>query len=214
MPRKSSKRSDRPPSNEGVSPVDRLQAAEAKDVLERLLAAHPELKKEAEAHALEKAGAVAFESTAELLAMDLQDLDLDELGSRAGNHGVEYVDPGEAGWEACQEVLDPLIAELDRQLELGLEADAFETLKGIVLGLYLARKDQGAGCLAWAPDFPEQSAGEAVTHWWKAAQREPRTKGDRRKSFVAPLLEFIAKHVPEWKGSLERVVGTLGTPPR
>ena len=83
-----------------VHPSEKLQPDEAQHVLEQLLAAHPELKKEADAHALALARSDEFEGIAEWLDSDLRGLDLDELNDRAGDNGFGYLDPVDAGAEA------------------------------------------------------------------------------------------------------------------
>lgn len=191
-----------------AAPSERLLPGESALVLEKLLAAHPELRKEVNAVAIELAKASPFEATAESLADDLRGLDLDELNNHAGDHGDGYVDPSEAGYEACQEMLDPLLEEMDRQIELGLEADALETLKGIVLGLYMARNDKGDGCLAWAPDFPSDAAERAVSRWRDARSRTPAARSLAQKSLKV-LVKFVAEHAPEWNGRIERVAANL-----
>jgi len=192
-------------------PSEHLRSDESAFVLEKLLAAHPELQKEVNAQALELAKASAFEVTAEWLAENLRSLDLDELNDRAGDHGMGYVDPGDAGYEACQEVLDPLLEEMDRQVDLGLEADALETLKGIVLGLYLARKDQGDACLAWAGDFPSDAAELAVARWQDELSRAP-SPGNRTRKSRSTFLEFVTEHAPEWTEDLGRLLARRERP--
>jgi len=208
MAAKKPKPSQRRSVKKRAIPSEHLRPGESAFVLEKLLAAHPELEKEVNAEALELAKASAFEDTAKCLADDLRGLDVDELGDRAGDHGMGYVDPVDAGCEACQEVLDPLLEELGRQIKLGLEADALETLKGIALRLYMVRNDQGEGCLGWAEDFPSDAAGRAVAQWQSDKSRTRAAQSLAGKNLKA-LVEFVAEHAPEWKG-LSWVVAVKG----
>ena len=78
-----------------------------------------------------------------------------------------------------------------RRLDLGLEDEALDTCRGIVVGLYRARGSEAGGCLARVPDFPE-AAAESVLRLFR---REcPRTLAAR-----AFPPGFVARHAPEWK---------------
>ncbi len=73
------------------------------------------------------------------------------------------MEPAEAAWELLEEALQPFLHDLKRSIELGLESQAVEQCKGIVLGLY--RSDQKASTdhvLEWATDFPLEGAGDAM----------------------------------------------------
>lgn len=92
---------------------------------------------------------------------DLRSLDLDDLGDRAGQHRGGYTSPTEAAWELLQEAVDPFLADMKRQMELGLEREALEVCKGVVLGLYRIRNTRGDEFLGWAEDFPAEAADDA-----------------------------------------------------
>ncbi len=185
-----------------ISVLDCLKPGEAESVLRRLLAAHPDLGAEAEQIARSVLGEVSFESVAEEVEHAVRSLDLDDLNSRAGSHAWGYTEPSEAAWELLGEAVDPFLDDMQRQVELGLEAEALEICKGVVLGLYRLRKGtNGDGLLGWAPDFPAETAAHAVYTWRtggdtrkRVAQRDPR----KRPGFPQ---DFVEKFVPEW-GSL------------
>lgn len=147
-------------------------------------------------------GEVTFESVADDVERSLRSLDLDDLGGRAGRHRGSYTTPTEAAWELLQEAVDPVLANMKRQMELGLEADALETCKGLLLGLYRIRGMKGDEFLGWAPDFPADAAAHAVRI---LAGREDakRTKGN---GHAGPRLdpEFADKRVPEWRDLITR----------
>lgn len=121
--------------------LDRLNPREAATVLRRLLAAHPDLVAEAEQIAISLLGEVSFESVAGEVEYAVSSLDLDDLNSRAGSHAWGYTEPSEAAWELLEEAVAPFLEDMQRQIELGLETEALEICKGVVLGLYRLRKD-------------------------------------------------------------------------
>lgn len=185
-----------------VSVLDRLTPGEAAIVLRRLLAAHPDFVDEAEQIARSLLGEVSFESVADEVEHAVRSLDLDDLNSRAGSHAWGYTEPSEAAWELLGEAVDPFLDDMQRQMELGLEAEALEICKGVVLGLYRLHKERsGNAVLDWAPDFPAETAAHVVDTWRtggdtrkRVAQRAPR----KRPGFPQ---DFVEKFVPEW-GSL------------
>jgi hypothetical protein len=72
----------RPPRADSV--LERLEAHEARAILHRLLAAHPELQAEAEQTARLLLSRVSFESVAEDVEHALRSLDIDDLGAESG----------------------------------------------------------------------------------------------------------------------------------
>jgi hypothetical protein len=178
----------------GRSPLDMLQPGEAQEVLQALLKAHPELKKEAEAIARSWISDVSSEAVADDVEWELGSLGIDDLNSRAGEHAGGYTGPSEAAWELLQEAIAPIVSEMERQLDLGLERAALETCKGLILGLYAVRERESDGCLGWAPDFAEEAAGDVLRKW------HARRKG--RRSFPR---SFTGRKIPEWSHIVDRV---------
>lgn len=106
------------------------------------------------------------------------DIDMEGLGARGGRTIGGFVEPAEAAWELLDEALQPFLDDLKRSIELGLESQAVEQCKGIVLGLY--RSDQKASTdqvLEWAPDFPLEGACEVV-HLLERESRRPHGMAD------------------------------------
>jgi hypothetical protein len=132
----------------------------------------------------------------------VRDVGLDELGSRAGKHSWGYTEPGEAAWELLEERVSPFIDDLKRQFELGLEVEALEMCKGIVLGLYRVRNEQGGDVLQWAPDFPAETAAQAVATWRDGGDKKTAEKGRRERRIFPP--DFVNEFVPEWKALIDR----------
>ena len=189
--------------------LDKLQPSEAMVVLERLIAAHPEFRTEAEQIARSVLGTVSFESVADDVEDAVRQLDLDDLNGRAGRHSWGYTEPGEAAWELLEEAVEPFVDEMKRHLDLGLEAEALQICLGVVLGLYQLHNDTEAEFLSWAPDFPEEAAGNIVADWVKASK--PGTTGrGRGRNRAALLRKFVEQHVPEWPWIWDRVAGGKG----
>ena len=196
-------RARRARSSKPASVLERLAAGEAQAVLQRLLAAHADLRAEAEEIARGLLGEVTFESVADDVEHALRSLDLDDLGSRAGRHRGGYTSPTEAAWELLQEAVDPFLSDLKRQMELGLEVETVERCKGILLGLYRLRDTRGDEFLGWAEDFPAEAAVEAVRVL--AGGNQKAAAGTRR---ARPHFDeaFVDKHVPEWSDLIARVL--------
>jgi hypothetical protein len=186
--------------------LDGLQPGEAALVLRRLLAGHPELLSEAEAISRSTLGDLSFESIAGEVEDSIRAMDLDDLNGRAGRHSWGYTEPTEAAWELLEEAVEPFVEDMKRHLGLGLDEDALEICKGIVLGLYHCRDARGDEFLGWAEDFPSEAAGNAVAEWISAGRQGASHKqpGPNR---VLLLREFVDKHVPEWQWISKQVVG-------
>ena len=131
-------------------------------MLRALIARHPGLAAEAE----QLSRAAVTQVDAETIAAEVEDavlaLDLDDLNARAGGQRRGFVEPTEAAWELLDEALEPFLDEMRRRVELGFEAAAVATCRGIVLGLYRCRGQTTDKVLGWAEDFPGEAAGEAI----------------------------------------------------
>jgi hypothetical protein len=118
----------------------RLKPGESASVLRSLLERHPDLVAEAEAMASAAVTEVDADAVAEDVEQAVLDLDIDDLGTRAGRKSWGYVEPTEAAWELLGEAVDPFLEEMKRHVELGFEAAAAGMCAGIVLGLYRCRR--------------------------------------------------------------------------
>ncbi len=183
--------------------LDRLRYEEAQTVLRRLLTAHPELLSETRQIAESLLSEVNFEGVADEVEEAVRDVGLDELGSRAGEHSWGYTEPSEAAWELLEECVSPFIEDMKRQFELGLDAEALEICKGVVLGLYRVRNDQSDDVLQWAPDFPVNTAAHTLTMWHDGGKKKT-AGGSRRKQRVFPP-DYVIEFVPEWEELIDRV---------
>ena len=187
----------------GTDTLERLKPEEAAAVLRRLLEVHPDLASEAE----EIAGSLLHEVQYEDIAAEIEDeiraLDYDDLNARAGRHEWGYVEPAEAAEEILEETLEPFVEDLKRHLELGLEAEALEICKGLVLGCYRLSERAGGDVLGWAPDFPGEAAGHALQVWYTGTDDRKRreARGKQRPPLPADFLALV----PKWIPMIERV---------
>ncbi len=187
-----------------ASVLERLKAEEARDVLRRLLAAHPDLGAEAETIARSHLGEVTFETVADEVEEAMCALDLDDLNGRAGRHEWGYVEPTEAAWEILGEAVEPFVADIKRRIELGLEADALEICKGVVLGLHRVKHDKGGDLAEWAPDFPAEAAGDAIATWRTGDRPKKAAGAGPRRNRPAFPQDFADRFVPEWRDMIAR----------
>jgi hypothetical protein len=115
---------------------------------------------------------------------EIRALDYEDLNARAGGHKWGY--------------------EMKRHIELGLEAEALEICKGMVLGLYRLSERQGGDVLGWAPDFPAEAAGNAL-EFCHAGAGEPKSRGIRQET-RPPLSQDFLSMVPKWIPMIERIL--------
>jgi len=186
-----------------VSVLDRLRSEEAQAVLRRLLTAHPELRSEARQIAKSLLSEVEFDGVADEVEDAVRAVGLDELGNRAGEHSGGYTGPSEAAWELLEECVSPFIEDVKRYSELGLDAEALEMCKGVVLGLYRVRNEEGGDVLQWAPDFPAETAIQAMTTWRDGPKKKTTGRGRRNQRVFPP--NFVEEFVLEWADLIDRV---------
>ena len=188
---KQASQSSRKPKKRHVSALERLRPEESARVLRMLIDRHAELRPELEDLARSIVSEINLDGFVDRVERALLDIDMEELGARGGRTIGGYVEPAEAAWELLDEALQPFLNDLKRSIELGLEPQAVEQSKGIVLGLY--QSDQKASndhVLEWAPDFPLEGAGEVV-HLLERESRKHQGKPWRMPN------EFLIQ-VPKW----------------
>jgi len=147
---------------------------------------------------------VEYEEIAAQIEDEIRALDYDALNARAGSHEWGYTEPSEAAEEILEETVEPFLEDMKRHLELGLEAEALEICKGLVLGCYRLSQQEGGDVLGWAPDFPAEAAGHALEVWYTGGDDpKNRQRGERKRSSLpADFLSLI----PKWVPMIERVV--------
>jgi hypothetical protein len=187
----------------GRRTLERLKPEEAAGVLRHLLEVHPELASEAEGMARSLLHQVDYEDIAAEVEDEIRALDYEVLNARAGRHEWGYVEPSEAAEEILEETVQPYREDMKRHLELGLEAEALEICKGLVLGCYRLSERAGGDVLGWAPDFPGEAAGYALEVWYTGTDA-PKSQAARRKK-RPPLPPDFLNLVPKWIPLIERV---------
>ena len=188
---------------EGSRTLERLKPEEAAAVLRHLLEVHPDLTSETQEMARSLLHQVDYEDVAAEIEDEIRALDYEDLNARAGAHEWGYVEPSEAAWEILEETVQPFLDDMKRHMELGLEAEALEICKGMVLGLYQLSQREGGDVLGWAPDFPAEAAGNALEVWYAGAG-DPKSRDMRRKKHPPLPADFLSM-VPKWIPMIERV---------
>lgn len=183
--------------------LEHLKAGEAADVLRRLLEAHPDLWSQAEEMARSLLHQVDYQEVAAEIEDEIRALDYEVLNARAGSHEWGYVEPSEAAVEILEETLEPFVGDMKRHLDLGLEAEALEICKGLVLGCYRLSEREGGDVLGWASDFPSEAAGNALELWYTGTN--DLKSRDRRRNKRLPLPPDFLSMVPNWVPMIERL---------
>lgn len=190
-------------ARQGHYTLERLKADESAAVLRRRLEAHPDLAGEAEKIARSFLHEVNYEEVAAAIEDEIRAQDYEALNARAGRHEWGYVEPSEAAWEILEETVEPFRKDMKRHLELGLEGEALEICKGLVLGCYRLSEHEGGDVLGWAPDFPAEAASQALEVWYFGTD-DPQRREARRKQRPSLAPEFL-NLVPQWIPLIERI---------
>jgi hypothetical protein len=176
----------------------RLNEHESAIVLHTLLKRHDALLGEAEKLATEIVNTPSCEDIASAITDAVTSLDLQDLNGRAGATRWGHTEPTDAAWQMLEESVEDFLADLKRRAELGLTDAAVTMGLGIVLGLYKAKDSPSDGPLGWAPDFPAEQAGHAVSELMRASPAQTRDVIRTR------LLEVIVADAPNWSEMLTR----------
>ena len=206
MARASARQKSTRRSQRKTSLVEGLKPEEAQAVLARLLTVRPALRPEVERVARLLLGEISFKAVADEVERVVRALDLDDLQGRSGRKAWGYVEPTEAAWEILGEAVEPFLDDMKRRIRLGLEAEALELCKGVLLGLYRVREEKSDELLGWAPDFPEETAAHALETWRGGARKKPPAGGTtprRRPEFPR---DFVAEFLPDWARFLTRML--------
>ena len=187
----------RKPATAGM--LERLGADELAAVLRSLLRKHPDLKRDAEAMAIAIVSSPSVEDIADDVRTNLTSLDVDELSGRAGKHSWGYVEPAQAAQELLEEAIAESIADMNRRMDLGLEAASEAICVGIVSGLFRASSENPSSLLEWAPDFPVEHACFVVEEY---VDRYPAAK---RRAAADRLIATLSGVVPEWSEMISKV---------
>ena len=194
-------------SNSSRTLLEHLKPEQAAEVLRRMLKARADLANEAERIAKAVLTEVNFEDTAFEVEDAVTGVDIDDVYARAGKHEWSYVEPGEAALEILDSAVEPFIEDIKRQIDLGLEAEALETCKGVVLGLYRVAQGSEDEVLRWAPEFPAEAAGHAIDVWLgeRNAGGKRLKRNSSRNRPVFPQA-FVDQFVPQWSDMIARIL--------
>ena len=195
---------DRRRSSERTRILDALDPDEAAIVLWQLLANHPEIEEEAAELALSMLQGASFDAVAEDVDDAVRSLGIEELYAGAGKHAWGYVEPAEAAWQVVEEKIQPFLEEIRRRATLGLNDEALEFTKGVVLGLYRVEVEDQCEAVEHAPDFAAEYACEAVDLWRKTRRCGGKVGQAGRSTRRAFPLDFIRERLPEWESMLMR----------
>jgi hypothetical protein len=146
------------------SALDALSTAEKAAVLDKLLAARPDLRGPAEAYAAQAMTDADRSAAADDVEDALQGLGIEELNIRAGYRpGRGYVHPAEAADEILDEALQPFLDDLQRRAGLGMRSAAVKLAAGVLLGLYNCRHGNSETLLEYSPDYAAERASGVVS---------------------------------------------------
>jgi len=136
---------------------------EKNTVLERLLAAHPELFEEAKGLASRLMSSARAEEIANEVAHQLGSLGFEELAGRTGRiPGRGYVHETDAAWELLEESLEPFLADIRRRAALGFAEAAAAIASGTIAGLDRLRGAPDGQLIAFAGDDAVDTLTETV----------------------------------------------------
>ncbi len=132
-----------------------LRPHEAKEVLDALLKAHPDLIPEAERLAAGILDDTTWESVREDVTYALLSLPPEALNDRAGYHpGRGYTHECDAAGEIVEETLTPFLDDVARRLKLGMTASAHRVAAGVLAGLHACGDGHDRdGLLGYAGDM-------------------------------------------------------------
>jgi len=120
--------------------------------------------------------------------------------------------------EEAQAILERI---LERHPELRIEAETSahdpggeESVEWTAefLGLYRAKRSQGEGASGWAPDFPADTATDAIEKWLAAGKRKGARKPPGKRA-IARLRQFLLAETPGWVREIDRLLARGGAEP-
>lgn len=188
------------PRSKAKDILSQLRSAERAQVLTELLRRHSNLHNEAEAIAKDLIDDVAVEAVVDEVASLVSSICQEELRGAAGRKYWGYVEPSEAAWELLEESLEDVQRDMVRRAEVGMLSAAEKVCLGIVFGLYSVRNTKNDGVLGWAPDFPGETAADAVSTFVECCPQKLRRAIGKR------IISEVEKEAGSWVEMLQRVV--------
>ena len=182
--------------------LDALDPDEAAIVLWQLLANYPETEEAAAELALSVLQGASFDAVADDVDDAVRSLGIEELYAGAGKHAWGYVEPAEAAWQVLEEKVQPFLEEIRRHAALGLNDEALEFTKGVVLGLYRVDVEDRCEAVAHTPNFAAEFADEAVALWRNTRHSGGKAGQAGRSTRRTFPRDFVREHLPEWESML------------
>ena len=134
---------------------------------------------------------IDIEQVADNVFFCMDAIDLDTCWERSGRTRYGYVHPDEAALELVEEAMGPYEQQLKGYRQMGMEPQALDYLKGMVLGLY---RFETSSASEFREYFEELGEGAA----WSLVQSGKVTPEDKQQ-----LREFLAADCPEWADLLD-----------
>lgn len=174
--------------------IDNLSVFEARAVLRTLAENDADLAQRIAEMTLTSVSGEDMEAVAAALYDELDALEVDEVWDRAGRTRYGYVETSEVASQMIEAVLAPYLEELSRYQALGLNLEAGELCRGLLLGLYQFEHESKSQFKDWATDLPFDFAQEVLAAW----KRGPADEGDGGE-----INGFIQEELPRWSVSLK-----------
>ena len=165
-----------------------LREAEAANVLRTILKSHPDLTGEAEALARSLLGAVSSDNVAEAVENAILALYLEDLDRYPGRTRYDHFEPTKAASWVLGDTVRPFIEDITRRAESGQIDAALATCAGVVLGLYRLSDCKRGELLEYAPNFPSETAEDAVVALRNALLTARTSRGARPSSSELPSI--------------------------
>lgn len=154
----------------------------------KLLARDTEMAKRIEDVALEFLSEVRVEEVATQVRMELEFLDVEDVGARSGRTEHGYVDPGDAAWEMFEEASRTFQEEVGKYQQVEMYEQARLFCVGILKGIYEFDRESTTEYKEWAVDAPGEFFAFVLDDWSKSS-----TVGDRKE-----MRKLIEVHCPDW----------------
>ena len=174
--------------------IDNLSVFEARTVLRTLAENDANLAQRIAEMTLTSLSDVDVEEVAAALYDELDALEVEEVWDRAGRTRHGYVETSEVASQMLEAVLAPYLEELSRYQALGLNLEAGELCKGLLLGLYQFERESKSQFKDWATDLPLNFAKEVLATW---------KRGAAGKTDASEVSGFILEELPRWSFSLK-----------
>ena len=174
--------------------IDNLSVFEARAVLRTLAENYADLARRIAEMTRTSLGGDDMKDVAAALYDELDALEVQEVWDRAGRTRHGYVETSEVAEQMIEAVLAPYLEELSRYQVLGLNLEAGELCKGLLLGIYQFKHESKCQFKDWATDLPLDLAREVLAAWRRGATGEADS---------GEISGFIQEELLSWSVSLK-----------